>query len=89
MKRVKVNLSVVFEDLWTRGLFMRSKRTLTSIIVILIVALVGCTTSIKARTLVPAKAHEAAKLRRVAVLPFDGRMGYQASADIEASLANI
>ena len=44
---------------------------------------------IKISMLVPAKAHEAATLRRIAVLPFSGQDGYQVSAEVEALLVNI
>ena len=39
--------------------------------------------------LVPAKCHGAAKLKKLAVLPFDGRGGDQVRADIEALLVGI
>lgn len=50
----------------------------------------GCAApKIKTSMLVPAKAHEAGKLRRIAVLPFAGRGGNQVSTEAEALLVNI
>lgn len=50
----------------------------------------GCAApKIKTTMLVPAKAHEAGKLRRIAVLPFAGRGGNQVSTEAEALLVNI
>ena len=50
----------------------------------------GCAApKIKTSMLVPAKAHEAGKLRRIAVLPFAGRGGNQVSTELEALLVNI
>lgn len=51
--------------------------------------IISCSTAIRMKTLVPAKAHKAAKLKRIAVFPFEGRRGYQISADIEALLTGI
>ena len=39
--------------------------------------------------LVPAKCYEASKLKKIAVLPFDGRGGNKVRADIEALLVGI
>lgn len=45
--------------------------------------------SIKTTVLVPAKFDEAAKLKEVAVLPFDGRGGKELAVEIEGTLASI
>lgn len=53
-------------------------------------AVVACASpAIKTTALVPAKFHEAAKLKEVAVLPFDGPGGKEFAAEIEGVLANI
>jgi hypothetical protein len=49
----------------------------------------GCGPSIKTNVLVPAKAHEAAMLRRMAVLPFHGPGGQTVASDVEAMLVGI
>ena len=50
----------------------------------------GCgAPKVKTTMLVPAKAHEAGKLRRIAVLPFAGSGGNQLSTELEALLVNI
>ena len=56
---------------------------------VLIIIFAGCATTVKTRMLVPAKASEAAKLRRIAVLPFAGPTGNQVNADIEALLVGV
>jgi hypothetical protein len=56
---------------------------------VLIIIFEGCATTVKTRMLVPAKASEAAKIRRVAVLPFAGPTGNQVSVDIEALLVGV
>ncbi len=53
------------------------------------VALLSCAPKVKTRMLVPAKCHQAAKCKRIAVLAFEGPNGYQVSADIEALLVGI
>ena len=53
------------------------------------VALLGCAPKVKTRMLVPAKCHQAARCKRIAVLAFEGPKGYQVSADIEALLVAI
>ena len=58
-------------------------------IVFITVALVGCAPKIKTRMLVPAKYHQAAKFKRIAVMTFEGPSGDQVSADIEALLVGI
>lgn len=45
--------------------------------------------NIKTTALVPAKFHEATKLKEIAVLPFDGRDGLGFSSELEALLANV
>ena len=50
----------------------------------------GCgAPKVKTTMLVPAKAFEAGKLRRIAVLPFTGNGGNQLSTEVEALLVNI
>ena len=56
---------------------------------IVTVALVSCAPRVKTRMLVPAKCHQAAKCKRIAVLAFEGPNGNQISADIEALLVGI
>ena len=62
---------------------------LPGILLILMLLFAGCATKIKTTMLCPGKAHEASKLRRIAVLPFGGRGGNQVSADVEALLVGI
>jgi len=45
--------------------------------------------AVKTTTLVPARYHEATKLKEVAVLPFDGPTGREFAAEIEGDLASI
>lgn len=70
---------------------IKSKKLTTSLAAIAVVMALssGCAQTVKTKMLVPAKCHEAAKLRKVAVLPFDGRGGNQVRADIEALLVGI
>jgi len=70
---------------------IKSKKLTTSLAVIAVVMALssGCAQTVKTKMLLPAKCHEAAKLRKVAVLPFDGRGGNQVRADIEALLVGI
>ena len=49
----------------------------------------GCATTVRSRTLCAAQAHEAAQLRRVAVLPFGGRGGEKTRADVEALMVSV
>ncbi|MEW5734947.1 MAG: CsgG/HfaB family protein [Thermodesulfobacteriota bacterium] len=49
----------------------------------------GCAPSMKTRMLVPAKAYEASRLKRVAVMPFTGPDGARVAAEMEAMLAGI
>ena len=58
-------------------------------IFLLVILFSSCAPTIKTTMLVPAKSHEAAQLRRIAVINFSGRGGDQARADIEALLVNI
>jgi len=58
-------------------------------IALCLTTVVACGTAIQTQVLVPAKAHKAAKLKRVAVLPFEGPKGYQIGADLEALLLGI
>ena len=56
----------------------------------LALSFIGCAaTKIKTTMLCPGKAHEASKLRRIAVLPFAGSRGNQISTEVEALLVNI
>lgn len=45
--------------------------------------------AIKTTALVPARFHEATKIRQIAVLPFDGPYGKEFAAEIEGVLSNI
>lgn len=63
------------------------KGVLTALILAL--ALGGCAPAVKTRMLAPAKAHEAAKLKKLAVLPFAGEYNRSVSADVEAALVGI
>lgn len=49
----------------------------------------ACATAIKTTALVPARYHEAAVLKEVAVLPFDGRGGREFATEIEGILGSI
>jgi len=49
----------------------------------------ACATSIKTTALMPARYHEAAVLKEVAVLPFDGRGGREFANEIEGTLGSI
>jgi hypothetical protein len=62
----------------------------TLMIALTVLMLAACAPpSIKTTMLMPAKFDEAAKLKEVAVLPFDGRGGKELSAEIEGTLASI
>ena len=61
--------------------------SLTGLFLLLFVFCAG--PKIKTTLLVPAKAHEAAELRRIAVLQFVGPTGYEVGVDIEALLVGI
>lgn len=61
-----------------------------SVLWFLVLLFNGCAApKIKTTMLVPAKAHEAGKLRRIAVVPFAGSGGNQLSTELEALLVNI
>ena len=45
--------------------------------------------AVKTTTLIPARFHEATKLKEVAVLPFDGHTGREFAAEIEGVIASI
>ena len=45
--------------------------------------------AVKTTMLVPARHHEASRLREVAVLPFDGKGGQEFAAEIEGTIASI
>lgn len=49
----------------------------------------GCATTIKTTALVPARYHQAAILKEVAVLPFDGAGGREFTSEIEGTLGSI
>ena len=49
----------------------------------------GCATSIRTSVLAPARAHDAAKFTRAAVLPFSGPEGKLISNNIEALMASV
>lgn len=58
--------------------------------VILVFLLSACATpAVKTQALVPAKSLDAARMRQVAVLPFDGPGGRQFAAEVEGTLAGI
>jgi hypothetical protein len=64
----------------------------SEIIVLALVSLavIACAPpAIKTMALVPAKFHEATKLRETAVLPFDGPAGREVAAEVEATLAGV
>ena len=52
------------------------------IMLILPLLFAGCATKIKTTMLAPAKSHEVANVKRIAVLPFSGRGGDEVSADV-------
>jgi len=56
---------------------------------LLIPLLWSCTTTVKTRMLLPARAHEAARFSRVAVLPFSGNHGRQVSSEVEAIMVSL
>jgi curli biogenesis system outer membrane secretion channel CsgG len=58
-------------------------------IVIAVFALAGCAKKVKTQMLVPAKSHEAAKCKRIAVLDFKGHGGDQVRADLESLLVGV
>ena len=68
---------------------MRDRPGLVVAVAVMLTTALSCSHAITTRILVPAKAHEAAKLKRIAVLPFEGRRGYQLAADLEALLSGI
>lgn len=69
---------------------MHSTRTriTLSLLALSLSTLCGCATTIKTKTLTPARAHEAAQLTRVAVLPFGGKVGRQTQSDVEAVMVS-
>lgn len=61
-----------------------------STLALLLLASVACAPpAIKTTALMPAKFHEAAQLKEVAVLPFEGERGREFSAEIEGVLASV
>ncbi|MDP3049419.1 MAG: CsgG/HfaB family protein [Thermodesulfovibrionales bacterium] len=61
-----------------------------SILALLLLASVACAPpAVKTTALMPARFHDAAKVREVAVLPFDGRGGAEFAAEIEGMLAGV
>jgi len=67
----------------------RDLAVLPEILLILVLLFTGCATKIKTTVLAPAKCHEVANVKRIAVLPFSGRGGDEVSADVEALLVGI
>ena len=67
----------------------RDLAVLPGILLILTLLFTGCATKIKTTMLSPGKAHEAANLKRIAVLPFSGRGGDEVGADVEALLVGV
>lgn len=60
------------------------------VVVIFILAVYGCAPpAIRTTALVPAQSMEAAKLKDVAVMPFDGKGGKEFASEIEGMLASI
>ncbi len=75
--------------LWNRPIKLKRLIICSVLLTCIIIFFSGCAPTIKTKTLVPAKYHEAAKLRRISILPFDGPMGNQVRADIESLLLTI
>jgi len=71
-----------------RSYIMRKSLYLVLLLLFLLL-LNACATSIKTTALVPARYHEAAVLKEVAVLPFDGRGGVEFATEIEGTLGSI
>lgn len=65
------------------------KGLLLIFIMMVFLLLNACATSIKTTALVPARYHEAAILKEVAVLPFDGVGGREFANEIEGTLGSI
>lgn len=58
--------------------------------VLISVILFACAApAVKTTALIPAKFHEATKLKEVAVLPFDGQTGSEFAAEIEAAITSV
>lgn len=69
---------------------VRKKSYVITAVTAFCLAVLGCAPpSVVINQLVPGNAPEAPKLRRVAVLPFDGPRGKEVAAELEASLSNI
>lgn len=64
-------------------------RTLLSAILTAISLSACATPAVKITALVPAKFHEATKLKEVAVLPFDGPNGREFASEIEGTIASV
>jgi hypothetical protein len=78
----KNNLRIIFAGFHVRYCLILSFIT--------VVFICGCAPpAVKTTILLPASSYEAAQLRQVAVLPFDGRQGREFATEIEAILANV
>ena len=59
-------------------------------VILLALSLFACAApAVKTTTMVPAKFHEATKLKEVAVLPFEGPNGREFAAEIEGAIASV
>lgn len=88
--RYRENISKTSQvPLCNRPIKLKKLIIFSVLITYIIIVFSGCAPTIKTKKLVPAKYHEAAKLKRISVLPFDGPMGNQVRADIEALLLTI
>ena len=66
-----------------------SPKSYLGTLLLMLVVLTGCSTTIASTRLYPAKAHEAAGFKRIAVLPFAGDGGTRTSAALETFLARV
>lgn len=65
------------------------KKLILCILTVPVLVIACAPPSVKTKALVPAKSMDAAKLRQVAVLPFDGPGGREFAAEIEGLLAGV
>jgi hypothetical protein len=68
---------------------LKSSVQIFSLLLISSILFSCATPAVKTTTLIPARFHEATKLKEVAVLPFDGQTGREFAAEIEGTIASI
>jgi len=68
---------------------MKTRGKFGVFLVVLVLFTAGCATKVPVNMLKPAKYHEAAMLKTVAVLPFNGKGGQEFASELEGVLARI